>query len=869
MPLMNLASCSVILNDSHRLAAVRQTGILDSPSEDAFDRLTRLATRLLHAPIAIFSLLEKDRQFFKSAIGVPESFKAGTNLPIDESVCRYTLTGKPLAISDTREHGLYKENKNVSDLNMVSYLGVPVRLLSGEIVGALCIIDHVPRDWSEEEIGLLEDMAYTLVTELELRIKTKSELHNPEALEKLKREFIQSEGRFRAIFEQSPLSIQIFATDGSTILVNPSWHELWGVDDEFVKNFIFKEYNVFEDRLLAEKGVLPLIKRGFAGEVVEVHDIYYDPNQIGHKGQGRWVRSVVYPLKNDTGEVREVVVIHNDVTEHHNSKAERERLLSQLSFERNSLEAILRQMPAGVCVMEEKTKKIILHNQQIEQIFSDFAPGSRLEDLNSLTGFRSDGTAYGPNDWPLMRSLLHGELVNDEEMEFHHNNGSPTYLNLSSGPIRDSEGKIAAAIIICTDISEWKRTDRIQKFLASLTAILQTTLDYDEIIKLLALAPIPDFADGCIVDIMEDHQINRIITKHSDPSTEELMFELHRRYPPSVNSPQPSAVVIRTGKPKLLRNVDLSVILDHTLDREHMGLISKIGVRSLITVPIQIRGQTIGAINLLNTTNRRNFDDLDLDMAVELSHRGAVAMENARLYRDAQLAIHQRDDFISIASHELKTPITSLKMQMQVASRSISKSPSPHVDATYVKKIMDTSNTQLDRLTRLVEDMLDISRISTGKMVMSYQEVDFSELVKDVLTRFADQMKELGIDIHASLEEGVNVSCDVFRIEQVITNLLTNAIRYGERRPIHVLVTRQKDRAILKVQDFGLGIAKKDQERVFNRFERAISASDVSGLGLGLFICREIIHAHDGHINIESELGQGTTFTIDLKLLQS
>jgi len=173
------------------------------------------------------------------------------------------------------------------------------------------------------------------------------------------------------------------------------------------------------------------------------------------------------------------------------------------------------------------------------------------------------------------------------------------------------------------------------------------------VIEELAGAAIPHLADGCIVDVVTDGEIKRLLTKHHSSETESLLQELQKRFPPLRGSPQPSARVMRSGKPELLRILDPSAIRSHTFNEEHASLIGQIGIRSHIAVPLHIRGKIIGAISLFITTDRDPFDDEDLTTCLELARRTALAIDNARLFRDAQHAISQRDEFISIASHEL------------------------------------------------------------------------------------------------------------------------------------------------------------------------------------------------------------------------
>jgi PAS domain S-box-containing protein len=231
-----------------------------------------------------------------------------------------------------------------------------------------------------------------------------------------------------------------------------------------------------------------------------------------------------------------------------------------------------------------------------------------------------------------------------------------------------------------------------------------------------------------------------------------------------------------------------------------------------------------------------------------------------------QESLRVRDEFLSIASHELKTPLTSLKLLAELRSRSLARGDYSLFAPDKLHKMIDSDSRQVDRLTRLVEDMLDISRITTGKLAIRRERFDLCQLVRDLVDRNAAQFEAGGNSVHLDLPESLQGEWDLFRIEQVIMNLFTNAIRYGEGRPIHIRVEGHGNRATLSVRDQGRGIAAEDRERIFGRFERAVSPHEISGLGLGLYISRQIAELHGGTIRVESVLGQGAEFVVELPM---
>ncbi|HZI14393.1 MAG TPA: ATP-binding protein, partial [Myxococcus sp.] len=250
--------------------------------------------------------------------------------------------------------------------------------------------------------------------------------------------------------------------------------------------------------------------------------------------------------------------------------------------------------------------------------------------------------------------------------------------------------------------------------------------------------------------------------------------------------------------------------------------------------------------------------------ALELARmRGEVArfeVEESHLRQ----AIRARDDFLSVASHELKTPLTAFRLQLELIERNLSPEARTHVG----NRILSAGR-QVSRLSALVESLLDVSQLSTGRLVLNRDEVDLAALVADAVARLRDEAMAAGSTVSLHLEAPLTGRFDRLRLDQVVTNLLQNALKYGAGTPIEVRVERGPDAARVSVKDGGMGIAPEDQERIFGRFERAVSARKYGGLGLGLWIARQVVEAHGGTISVHSEPGRGATFTVALPLEES
>jgi signal transduction histidine kinase len=229
-----------------------------------------------------------------------------------------------------------------------------------------------------------------------------------------------------------------------------------------------------------------------------------------------------------------------------------------------------------------------------------------------------------------------------------------------------------------------------------------------------------------------------------------------------------------------------------------------------------------------------------------------------------EAAVKARDEFLSLASHELKTPLTSLMLQTQLLQRRQERSGALPPES--IKRVLEQTVRQTERLARLVNDMLDISRLAAGKLALETETFDLAELASDVVSKLGPQLSEAQCEVSVRAPEPVVGTWDRYRLEQVLTNFLTNAARYAAGKPVEVSVHRLELRAELRVRDHGRGIAPEDQERIFRKFERAVIGREVGGLGLGLFIVREIVEMHGGTVRVESEVGKGAAFTMALPL---
>ena len=232
-------------------------------------------------------------------------------------------------------------------------------------------------------------------------------------------------------------------------------------------------------------------------------------------------------------------------------------------------------------------------------------------------------------------------------------------------------------------------------------------------------------------------------------------------------------------------------------------------------------------------------------------------------------AVRMRDDFMSIVSHEVRTPLNGLILETQLRKMHLARDNAAAFTLDKMKAMVERDERQIQSLIRLIEDMLDVSRIRTGKLSIRPGQFDLSCLVSTLVETFAPQISAAQSSVNLSADSPVVGLWDEFRIEQVVSNLLTNALRYGAKSPIDVSVYVEGENAIVEVRDQGIGISEENQQRIFQQFERVSAKHAVAGLGLGLFISEQIVAAHGGKITVQSALGEGAVFRVSLPLAQN
>jgi signal transduction histidine kinase len=409
-------------------------------------------------------------------------------------------------------------------------------------------------------------------------------------------------------------------------------------------------------------------------------------------------------------------------------------------------------------------------------------------------------------------------------------------------------------------IANYKRSEELQKYLSEASKILGSSLDYQVTLQTVAKLAIPRIADWCGIDILQDDgTLEQVAIAHKDPKMVKWAKEFRKANPPDMNASTGSPNIIRTGKSEFYPLVTDAMIIAAAKNKKQLALLRKLGFTSALTVPLKIPGKVVGVISFVTTESKRRLTDSDVNMAEELSIRAGLAINNALLYRTAQEAIQLRDDFISIASHELKTPVTSMKTYTQILQMAL-KRQGDEKNLRFLSKIED----QINKQTKLIEDLLNASKVQRGKLEFEITRFDINEVIKEITESMQATVSH---KIHVKGRITHEISGDKDRIGQVIINLLSNAIKYSPKDDRIVVTLKEiKNASTVSVKDFGIGITEQQQKKIFDQFYQVNDPNEKTypGLGIGLYISSEIIKRHGGELTVKSEKGKGSVFTFTL-----
>ena len=400
-----------------------------------------------------------------------------------------------------------------------------------------------------------------------------------------------------------------------------------------------------------------------------------------------------------------------------------------------------------------------------------------------------------------------------------------------------------------------------QQFLSDASRILGESIDYGATLQSVARLAVPAIADWCVIDLIQnDGSVARVAIEHKDQSRRQEAAAFKEHYPPITNAPTGPGRVLKTCRTDYQRHVPQAFIDAAATDPDRLALLRRLGLHAYISTPLIARSRLLGAITVF-TEGGRAFGAEDVTTVEELARRSAIAIDNARLYEEAQRAVQARDEMLAIVSHDLRTPLSAIMMASSIQLASVPSTPA----GRELRKTAETCQRAAQHMCRLINDLTDISHIESGRLTVQPTEQNPQALLREVVDALRPVANEQGTDLRhdaGSVANPATVECDRDRIVQVLSNLVVNAIKVCATSITLSAEARGED-VVFAVHDNGPGVPQEDLPHLFDRYWRGRNAK-YKGTGLGLPIAKGIIDAHGGYCQVTSEVGRGTTFTFVL-----
>ncbi|HET6345858.1 MAG TPA: HAMP domain-containing sensor histidine kinase, partial [Myxococcota bacterium] len=390
------------------------------------------------------------------------------------------------------------------------------------------------------------------------------------------------------------------------------------------------------------------------------------------------------------------------------------------------------------------------------------------------------------------------------------------------------------------------------QFLSRASDVLASAVSFQQVLDEAAALALPDLGDCCIIDFNERDSGRPFGLSHVDPAVGEALK--------AQVCADRSVLTPLSPPPALPHAGDYAA---GALSPAASALMALLRPRALLSLPLLVRDGRWGMVTFVRSGPAAAYSSEETELGEELLRRVAGAIDRAWLIDELQKAVKVRDEFLSIASHELRTPLTALELQLGNLTRLMAK-PDPLVWRERFSDKLERATRQTGRLAKLIDNLLDVSRISAGRFRLEPEPMDLARLCQDLGERWSDEAGVAGCRLELDIVGPCEGQWDPLRLEQVITNLLSNAVKYGAGQPIELSLRQDPSGVRMQVRDHGIGVAQGALARIFDRFERAVSPREFGGLGLGLFITREIVEAHGGQISVQSTLGEGATFIVRL-----
>ncbi|HEY3965969.1 MAG TPA: PAS domain S-box protein [Planctomycetaceae bacterium] len=645
----------------------------------------------------------------------------------------------------------------------------------------------------------------------------------------------RSERELSEFFENATVGLHWVGPDGTILRVNRAELDLLGYSRE---EYLGRHISEFH----ADKDVIDeMLRRLLAGEDLRNH-----PARMRCKDG-----SIKHVLINSNVLWEDGVFVHSrcitrDVTERMQVAESQARLAAIVE---SSDDAIISKTLEG---------RILSWNAGAQRLF-DYTPQEAIGQSIFLIipADRRDEERL------ILERLRRGERIEHYETVRVSKQGRPIDISLTISPIRDGAGRVVGASKIARDITTRMRAEKTARFLAQASAALAELTDYESTLQKVASLAVPLFADWCAVDMLEsDGSLHRLTVTHGNLEKVRFVEDLDRRYPTRLSDAGGAGKVMRTGEPEWAAVIPDDRLEELARNDERFRLLRELALKSYVCVPLKSRGKVLGALTFAMAESGRSYEADDLQTAQDVAHRIVIAIENARLLGALRESDRRKDEFLAMLAHELRNPLAPIRNAVQIFR--VKGPPAPELAwAT------DVIGRQVDQMTRLVDDLLDVSRINTGKIEIRKQRVTLASIIETAVEAVRPLIDSRGHELLVDLPtEPVVLDVDPTRLSQVFANLLNNSAKYTEPGGrISLTGRRRGDEIVVQVKDNGIGIPREMLPRIFGMFTQVDRSLDRAqgGLGIGLTLVQRLVQLHGGQVEAGSEgPGRGSEFVVRL-----
>lgn len=581
---------------------------------------------------------------------------------------------------------------------------------------------------------------------------------------------------------------------------------------------------------------------------------------VRRSGERFWASGELMPVRDDEGRLEGFLKILRDRTDAKHAEAQAHAMAETLRASEERLQLALEVGGMGVWQASLATGESIWWPGMAEM--HGLAPGSAPLSPEHYYGM------VHPDDRESVVEAVRQAMADGTGHRVEYRvlwpDGSVHWVEGRGRIRRDAQGKAVTMAGVCLDITRRKQTERDLKFLAEASAELAGLTDYQDTLDRIARLAVPHFADWCAVDMLEEGgaTLRRVAVAHVDPAKVHLAHELHERFPPDPQSPSGPWAVIRSGNSELVPEINPEMLAAGARSPAFLAILKTLGLTSYIGVPLAARGKTLGVLTFISAESRRRYAPENLLMAQDLGRRAGVAVDNARLMLAMKESDRAKDVFLATLAHELRNPLAPIWNGLSIIKRAKG-------DAGRIEQIGGIIERQVGQLTRLVDDLLDVSRISTGKVELKKEPTNLVSILGSAVEISRPHIEAAHHKLSISFpDEPTDLFADPVRMAQVFSNLLNNAAKYTRRGgQIDVVVQSQPQELVVRVRDNGTGIAREMLGKVFGLFTQVTHPTErrQGGLGIGLSLVDGLVRLHGGRVEAHSAgLDQGSEFTVYL-----